>query len=1606
MDFEIELAGQENTTQPQEDTSLAVDLTSPQYVNLPKEVVEERAHKANLGLGETSPGVDVLKAAIERGDEQSVRAASAAELTIKERDNRTAMLRELAVSRPPGSPISQDEADLAAGLTTDPVIDPRTVWEKEYATFLTNRLVMNNNDPAGAINGALAEDPMRTYADLDQARDLIVKNERVNARLHEMEAKWKDMGFWESAGTIAETIIPGKSTTNIGGFGYFSKEALTGIPLAGETIKDQVQNLLAIPSPEVFAERLDQMVDRIADTNVMDAIDFLQAVKSYSLSDRFIKNIFGLADTVDITGLTAALAKGTLKAGAAVGRRVLTKRDLEAIKAVDDTLKATTGPQKPADIASRIGMTEEASSLRVVAVRQLEDAIPLPINAEDKLKIVTDQMPTVANPRGIFDDAIHLDSSQAARISDVLGDNWQRFLDVVKDTVTPERLTPEALSRAIRNARIEIKKDFQHINESVLNVRTNEVDPYTKTHSVTIRLGDQEKNTFTSSETAQMFARDMYRLPEGSYSIGQQGTGFTIDVQKPVRETAPNVQEAMITTLNEAPIPNMATAFIQGIRTPSEIFSKMQKANRDTALMGNTTFGAFLTDVAAPIARLSKNERRDLAKIMDRNRDYIDPHTGERGRYYDNVVDLEEAYRKPVREGGLNRFPTEKEVEAYYTAVQINEMDLMLRNFAAYRDLSRQGIEEYTARINYRGEQTGGAPVSVLTPQFKGRQASRLPWEDNDMLPVAVLDESGAGPKMVYRSSPQSDRDYIEKLLKEDGYKIIQVARPQERVLKNAAGIKEPVQWLITKGETKQPLAYQQVGRSPGFHVEYADGWYLKQPRVSVMQGGNRMYEGDATMWSFQSRAQAELFAERVNVLRDAIMRNAPDIQKYITGQLPENEAWWRKAFSDDGFFSAEEPLRVVAKGSTTRDVDPRISKMRDLSDSRYTLTSEVDRRFQGERSQQLLQPVEATEETPMIRLQTAPMIDSLSSTARGIGQAARSRYFGDMKLSVAESWVKQFGDLLEDPADAAKYPLFNLHDPKWRTDANVDPQRLAAAQAMQKTTMEFVGQQTPFGRTFMGIQEKIIDSVYGAMGQGAATKLRTVTDFANSRDPLAFFRAWAFRAKMGFLNPVQVFVQAQGLAHITAIAPQHAAQSMAAGLFTRALIWNQSKEIVEGASRRLESFGWKKGEFAESFELMKRTGWWNVGRESTYIDDMSDPKLYEGQVGKFLDKGAVFFTETERMVRMTGWHAAYREWRAANPTKTVTNRDIGTILSRADTMTVNMTNASKASWERGVLSIPSQFQSYGVRMLEQMWGGQLSWQEKARVLGLNAGLYGVPASAAIATGYPWYEDVKKYAMERGYTVNDTWLEGLVEGIPSAMIGLLGGGDWNIGQRYGPGGLSIFKDMMNDEKSAIDIALGPGGSVWPDIIKGAMSTGKVMVAMALTGERFEPDLQDLIDAARTISSVNSASRVLQAIEIGKYYSRKGTYLNDQTTFNAIVQGVTGLSPLDFTDKMVMNTSIKDLEASQREARQEINRNVGFALREAAAGNDDVAEAYMKKVRAAFIVGQFRPSEQASILQSVMRGMNKSLVDRVRRDWIMKAPAGKQLDRLKQSETAQ
>jgi hypothetical protein len=113
------------------------------------------------------------------------------------------------------------------------------------------------------------------------------------------------MGFFSKTGDFLETIIPFKSALN-------THDAVSGANtesyLQGSNIRDQLIYLWSLPSHR-FQIELEFAVSDIAETNVSDAIMFLNAVKHYRSDDEFLDNTLDIFSFIILLSVFIYIAR-------------------------------------------------------------------------------------------------------------------------------------------------------------------------------------------------------------------------------------------------------------------------------------------------------------------------------------------------------------------------------------------------------------------------------------------------------------------------------------------------------------------------------------------------------------------------------------------------------------------------------------------------------------------------------------------------------------------------------------------------------------------------------------------------------------------------------------------------------------------------------------------------------------------------------------------------------------------------------------------------------------------------------------------------------------------------------------------------------------------------------------------------------------------------------------------------------------------------------------------------------------------------------------------------------------------------------------------------
>lgn len=1597
----------------------------PNYI--PNEV-EQKAEEANYALGEDSPGIESLFNAFNTGNEQWVKDYAAQKQNLRLRRVRSQIADEFMEQKK--GDVTNEDLRFVMGLTQENLYSPDSAIEEEFA----RRLVEDSeaSDPS-VLDDALLEDEESVYDQLDVAEFSIARNRIAVNALRELEAKARDRSFLKKSLDFVEGMLPFKwwwETQNV----VDTKTPLTGF-LPGENWEQQAAYLNLL-HPKEFALRFRQAINDIAENNIESAIHFGYYVLSHSASDKTMLNLLGALDLTDagvFAGAIGLTAKKSAKAALNISLR--------------DTMQAAS--EKEISIANVVAATGDLdTAARIQSLKNIRSKV---LEADPDIRGINlwNTVPSVMNPRRITSRSIDLAGEATRRLETALLVSSDLLQQAATRPVFANRLTELADEVAIDKEIKRLRQDFDHVNNSILDIEwvTKDKKSIGNVHSVEMKLGKPDATLFRTSTQANAYA-ERYGLPLGSYNVKQQGKRFYLSVIKDVNETDPDaINQLVIDSKNKTP-DSLISQFIGWLRTPEDIVSNLSRANRHVTTHSSQEFNRFVGEVAGSVGRLSKKDRENLEGFLNANRDYHetvkDPKTGETftkfGRDFNTLADFEKEWKLYT-----GAYPTERMAEAFFKFKQLSDFDYVIRNLNYYRDLARQGVARYQF-------------------PFKGQMSNDLMGKRVDFLPQQTDDAAGENPGILfvrengdidffYRNQKnQDDITQLNSEIKDQNFSVLQIANPAERVFKEH-GISDPVNFVVAKGFAHKPLNYDLIPYNTALgHVQYAQEHFIKQAIVTKQATKigdtdkfrlGHTYEGDRSAGVFSTGAEAGKYTALMNQGRLLLDKEA-QLRTFLKENLPFYSVnSFKKLFKetkdeagnvipprfsrDEPFFAAFRNQSVgKAVAGTENELGKRYSNLSNLVESSYNLMKNVNKEFAGPRDLDLF----TIKELPQgLRLRRAQKIDSLEMMTKAMHSLTKDRIYKDYQTQAVTSWIRQFGNALNKPlAELQKSPLHYFYNPPWDNSAATAELRAHAANN-RRAIMTFLTREGELDKTVHMVQHKVLDKIYQRLGQ-KASDFASGFQFARIDNPIKFMRAGAFHAKLGLFNPVIIWTNSQTLLHSTAITgnPVRAGASLA-GASLMALLRHNPAHINYFA-KKAGKLGWQEDEFKEAFTAMRNVGYDNIEGELAILDDIVNPDIYRNGVSSWLNKGALFFKSSERMIRMNAWNIAWKEFRQRNPKTKITDREIGQILTRADDLALNMTRASNTTLQRGVWSIPLQFFSFQMRMMEQMLGKRLTRAEKARVFLMYSTMYGVPIATtasggflggasglvqgaivtggdpldtlefalkgAAGVGWTFYDDLREEGIRRGVELDQGVLEALSEGIPAVALEALFGNEYNGGERYGPGGIDILKLLIDGETSSVDdsfydILGGVSGSLLEDIFKTLHP-----VSMKLNDVFSEEDtgysltLTDFTDpVVKNVSSLNNAEKMIRMLNTGRYISKNGTYLDDVDNWDAILNGVFGLSPRDVGDSFLMLRSTKDLRSTQSKARVEISKNIRKGLKAETKEDRDI---YFRRAKAEAIAAGFLPTQYSSLIVDALDG-NISLVDQVRHEfYTTKAPA--------------
>ncbi len=780
------------------------------------------------------------------------------------------------------------------------------------------------------------------------------------------------------------------------------------------------------------------------------------------------------------------------------------------------------------------------------------------------------------------------------------------------------------------------------------------------------------------------------------------------------------------------------------------------------------------------------------------------------------------------------------------------------------------------------------------------------------------------------------------------------------------------------------------------------------------------VYEGDQAVLAFSTKAEADKYAQRMETARKLLDGDDAQLDAFLKGNLPYDAKSFRELFEarikDDGtelppLLDRSAPFLRTFTGNTTTDeygdlLRGQFENLEDTVRSQWNRFQNVDKKFVGQRDDPLWTVKESGSElNPKLSLGNAEPIDPVLSVAKAMSNVIRSRHFSDYKISHVEAWAQQFGHLLKDVSkeQLEANPVFHIHNPVWREDlANVG--EMSVAKNSRRALLELLGTSSEITTRTDHVRHLMMSSIYDKYGQGASEAAVNSYLYKADKDPISLMRKVAFHVNIGLYNPYQLLMNSMTMMNAIAIAgPKNGFSGAAAALPMRFAMADE--RILDKMSRVSSSFGWKPEHFKEAYEELKKSGKFHIEGEHTWKDDIADPPVAVNSMGQsILNGGLVFFREGERITRLASWNAAYLEWRKLNPTAVINDTVRRELMTRSDLMAANMTRASNASWQQGVLSLPAQFLSYHTRLAEQMLGKRLTGAEKARLIGMNSLMYGIPIGVLGSSGvgslaggqYPLHEEVRKEFLKRNIPMDDPMMVAFHGGLVNLLSHVVTGSDTDLASKLGPTGGQLFKNLFFDDKSLIESFFGASGSkaasIWSSLDPGMKA---VMAPFRADEKDFPLKSEDVVDVLRNVKSVDHAVNIYYALNAGKIFAKNGQLQTEVSPMEAVFTVLTGGQPRRVTDAMLMQGMNIDRAKVLKDVMKETQRDAD-AMYKAYANNDtETGRIYEKRIATRMQLADVPMKDRANILRQVV-GINRESVERIILDFNTKsAPASRQ-----------
>lgn len=856
----------------------------------------------------------------------------------------------------------------------------------------------------------------------------------------------------------------------------------------------------------------------------------------------------------------------------------------------------------------------------------------------------------------------------------------------------------------------------------------------------------------------------------------------------------------------------------------------------------------------------------------------------------------------------------DKELDVYQAARDVNDIEFMLRNDDTYMQKHTKGFE------------------TVSIP-FVAERKNALVTKNPERAPPTRVYDTQTGTH--YHKGDLDEQKLA--LLKGEGRVLVTL----EDAITTPDGSKVKT-FLTPLNDLKiEPLRRDQIAYRAGGHRFYEGKYFSKQGRKAKQPDTGEEFlesplthingtKAEVSWWNIHME-KARLAAKEM--MEDTGLIDSDWLDDHILmGQrgLPTGEEFVKMAERGDiNLDEAFETLydREMPKGYDT--IDPEAALFNPNEDGMNGYLRSQGRMYYSGKGEVLKD----------WRGDSAPTLDPFEAINRSLKNIANISSFADYKLSAVERWVKTFkeaGVLTGyDPmaSDVSTFATATIN----KRGANYKNALLADKQ--RKIVQRTIGWQTDFDVHVDHINRSIMDWVGGPNPDGARNWLsKNATNWWDNHNPVQSLRGLAFDMKMGFFNVAQLPLQAATLSVSMALSPKHGAQGFMNYLPMRAYLSKSGTEhmldtLIERGTHTMAGFTDPK-EYKAFMRSTKKSGFMDVGGTHQMVNSYG-PNAAASNIGsgitKLREHGRFFFNEGEMINRGVAANIAWKETREKLPSLgTDSTEFLRHWQGRAEEYSLSMSKQSGATWQHGLLSIPTQFWAYQSRIIEAMLGSTFTPAQKARLIISQSILYG---AAGVPLAPLVMEKIKNSSGEAPEI--GSFQSYLDRGLTDNLIYTLTGTDALVSKRFGTGSwlTDTVKDMFGlsafGKKSFAEVVVGATGNITGDVAVDLTGLLSIIArhATAESGEAPESlDRDTVVKLFTNISTLSNLHKAYMAWAYGNYVTNKGQTLGvDVPKGNAAFIMLFGAQPGVQEDLSAKSEFLKDKGKAAEEAAKVFGR---------------------------------------------------------------------------------